>query len=89
MQTKEQHLERIAKMFGEQETDLIGKRVKVTDDGSEPFIAAGEEGTVVLVDDAGFIWLDTGPDGFDADGQVYTVWCGPRVDEADKYEVIP
>lgn len=88
MQTKEQRIELIVAMFGEQATGLIGKQLRVLDNSqSATFYNVGDVGTVVLVDEDGEIWVDFGPDGFKGDGTAYPVWAAGSLG-ADDHEFL-
>ena len=86
---KTKEIEEIAAIFGEQETNLIGKKVRTLVDGGAYF-KAGDVGTVVLVDDTAGIWVDFGPDGFKGhDGQSSPIWTIAGVgDEGTDFEFV-
>nr|WLW40578.1 hypothetical protein HIBIKMCM_00011 [Ralstonia phage BOESR1] len=88
MKDREQRLEWMRDKFGEQETDLIGKRIRTLDDNNEPFTKKGDIGTVVLVDDLGEIWADFGPDGYNFDGHAHPIWACANVGTPGSHEIV-
>lgn len=82
-QSREKVIDDIKTVFGEQETDLIGKRIRALVPVMSYF-NAGETATVVAVDYDGDIWADFAPD--EEEGRITLV---ARLDqEGEKFEFV-